>query len=67
MICTYPRLLLRVAAPASEPLTLAETKLYLRVDHTAEDTLMNNLITAAREAGYYRCELRVPLDAAPSP
>lgn len=24
-------------------------------------------LTAGREAGYYRCELRVPLDAAPSP
>jgi len=42
------RLLKRVAAPASEPLSLSETKLYLRIDSTAEDTLIGDLITAAR-------------------
>lgn len=35
--------------PASEPLTLEETKLHLRVEHSADDTLINTLIQAARE------------------
>ncbi len=39
-----------VTPPASEPLTLAEGKLFLRVDHGAEDDLITSLITAAREA-----------------
>ena len=37
-----------VTAPASEPLTLTEVKLYLRVDDTTEDNLITSLITAAR-------------------
>lgn len=44
------RLLERVTAPASEPLTLTETKLYLRVDGTDDDSLITDLIVASRLA-----------------
>ena len=37
-----------VTAPASEPLTLTEVKLFLRVDDTTENDLITSLITAAR-------------------
>lgn len=44
---------LRVDAILSdEPITLAEAKLHLRVEGTAEDTLITGLISAARQ----RCE-----------
>lgn len=38
-----------VTPPSGEPLTLAEAKLHLKVDTTADDTLITALITAARQ------------------
>ncbi len=36
--------------PASEPLSLAETKTYLKVTGTADDTLISQIITALRKS-----------------
>lgn len=40
----------RVVHPAHEPISLAEAKLFLRIEHEAEDALIAGMITAAREA-----------------
>lgn len=47
---TPSRLLTRALPPASEPVTLSEAKLYLRVDGNSEDSLINTMITTVREA-----------------
>ena len=40
----------RVTAPAVQPLSLAEVKLFLRIEHALEDALLATLIAAACEA-----------------
>ncbi len=39
-----------ITAPASEPLSVAEAKLFLRIEHTADDALVTRAIAASREA-----------------
>lgn len=41
------RSLVRATEPASNPVTLAEAKLHLRIDSSDDDALIGNLITAA--------------------
>jgi hypothetical protein len=41
--------LVLITPPATEPITLADAKLHLRVDSGAEDSLINTLITTARD------------------
>ncbi len=41
--------LVRTSGPDAEPVTVAELKAYLRVEHSTEDALLAGLIRAARE------------------
>lgn len=41
--------LLRTVGPSAEPVTLAEVKAHLRLDHGGDDELLGGLIRAARE------------------
>lgn len=47
--CSVPYLT-RTVQPQSEPLTLAEAKLFLRIDNSEEDELVSDLIRVARHA-----------------
>lgn len=45
----YPsRLLERVSEPAAEPISLSEAKTFLRIDGTDEDSIISDMISAAR-------------------
>ena len=41
--------LVRNTLPSSEPITLADAKLHLKVETTADDSLIQSLITSCRE------------------
>lgn len=50
-----------ITGPTAEPVTLADAKLHLRVDHADDDTLIASLITAARQQAEHRTGRRVGL------
>jgi uncharacterized phiE125 gp8 family phage protein len=50
-----------VTPPASEPITLASAKLFLRIEHTADDDAVTRAITAARQAAeHYLKQVLLP-------
>lgn len=62
-----------ITQPTVEPVSLAEAKLHLRVDHSTDDTLISSLISAAREECEHLLEralapqtLRLSIDAFPA-
>lgn len=65
--------LVLTSPPASEPVTLAEAKLHLRVDFSDDDALIGSLITAARQwceqssgAAFFTQTWRLTLDDWPT-
>ena len=49
MYLSSPFRVIRTTPPASEPVSLQEAKLFLRIDHDTEDTAISQMIKAARE------------------
>lgn len=45
-----------ITAPTEEPISRTEAKLHLRVEHTADDTLIDGLIVAARQAAEHELQ-----------
>jgi len=50
------RSLVRAIEPTSEPVTLAEVKLHIRIDNANDDALLTNLIAAARAWAESYCD-----------
>lgn len=50
MICDATTQLVQLTPPEDEPVSLAEAKQFLRIEHTADDAVITRAIAAAREA-----------------
>jgi len=53
MLKITPEFVTETVAPTAEPVTRAEAKIYSRIDITTDDSLIDSLITAAREEAEY--------------